>query len=81
MQDLTVTLVQSELFWEDIAANQEMFDKKIQSISQKTDLIILPEMFTTGFSMHPEALAEDMQGTTLAWIKQKARQKNDRAFC
>ena len=46
MQDLTVTLIQTELFWEDIDANIELFDKKIDEITQETDLIILPEMFS-----------------------------------
>ena len=75
MQDLTVTLIQTALYWEDIGANQKMFDEKICSITEKTDLIILPEMFTTGFSMNPVPLAEKMTGTTVAWIKQKAIQK------
>ena len=58
MQDLTVTLIQTELFWEDISANLAMFDQKIDGISEKTDVIILPEMFTTGFTMNVEKAAE-----------------------
>ena len=49
MQDLTVTLIQTELFWEDISANLAMLDKKIDGISEKTDVIILPEMFYDRF--------------------------------
>ena len=76
MQDLTVTLIQTELFWEDIPANLAMFDKKIDGISEKTDVIILPEMFTTGFTMNVEKLAETMTGSAVSWLVAKARQKN-----
>jgi omega-amidase len=76
MQDLTVTLIQTELFWEDIPANLAMFDKKIDSISEKTDVIILPEMFSTGFTMNAEKLAEPMTGSAVSWIADKAKQKN-----
>jgi omega-amidase len=76
MQDLTVTLIQTELFWEDIPANLAMFDKKIDGISEKTDVIILPEMFTTGFTMNVEKAAEPMTGSAVSWLSAKARQKN-----
>lgn len=75
MQDLTVTLIQTELFWEDISANLAMFDKKINAISGETDLIILPEMFTTGFSMNAGKLAESMKGSAVSWIIARAREK------
>ena len=51
MQDLKFTLIQSELHWEDIDANLSMFEEKIWQISGSTDVIVLPEMFTTGFTM------------------------------
>jgi len=76
MQDLTVTLIQAELFWEDISANLAAFDKKIDAISEKTDIIILPEMFTTGFTMNAGKLAESMNGSAVSWIITKSRQKN-----
>lgn len=76
MQDLTVTLIQTELFWEDIAANLAMLDKKIDSISEKTDIIILPETFTTGFTMNAVQMAESMAGSAVSWITAKAREKN-----
>lgn len=76
MQDLTVTLIQTELFWEDIPANLEALDKKIDAISEKTDIIILPEMFTTGFTMNAGNLAESMNGTAVSWIIRKSRQKS-----
>lgn len=74
MQDLTITLIQSDLYWENPGANLAMFEEKIWQINQSTDLIILPEMFTTGFSMKPEALAEPMNFTTFKWMKQMASQ-------
>lgn len=76
MQDLTVTLIQAELVWENISANLAAFDHKIDAISEKTDLIILPEMFTTGFTTNAEKLAESMNGSAVSWIIKKSRQKN-----
>lgn len=68
--ELTVTIIQSDLFWEDKDANLKSFKEKILSITQHTELIILPEMFTTGFSMSPETLAEKMDGKTIRWMKE-----------
>jgi len=75
MQDLTVTLIQTEIIWENIPANLAMFDEKIDRISEKTDVIILPEMFTTGFTMNVEKVAEPMTGSAVSWLVAKARQK------
>ncbi|MEO9211364.1 MAG: amidohydrolase [Ginsengibacter sp.] len=75
MATLTVTLIQSSLFWEDKLANLKMFKEKIESISQKTEVVILPEMFSTGFTMKPEELAETMDGTTIQWMKKLAIQQ------
>lgn len=74
-RDLTVTLVQSDLVWHDIDKNLSAFGQKIQSIKEDTDLIILPEMFTTGFSMNAEELSEGMGGSAIAWLKEKASEK------
>jgi len=52
-----------------------MFDQKIDAIENKPDLIVLPEMFTTGFSMNAEQLSQDMGGTAVSWMTQKAIQK------
>jgi omega-amidase len=76
MQNITVSLIQTELFWEDIQANLAMLDAKIDKISEKTDVIILPEMFTTGFTMNAGKLAESMNGSAVSWIAAKAKQKN-----
>ncbi|MEO7443988.1 MAG: amidohydrolase [Ferruginibacter sp.] len=70
MSSLTITTIQTKLLWENKAANLQMLEEKIDSIPERTELVILPEMFSTGFSMNPEALAEDMEGTTLAWMKE-----------
>jgi predicted amidohydrolase len=75
MENLTITLIQSDLSWENPKENLEMFSKKISAITEQTDLIILPEMFTTGFSMQPEKFAEDLDGQTIKWLKTKAREK------
>jgi omega-amidase len=65
MSSLTFTLIQTKLFWEDAAANRKMFEEKINAIKAKTEVIILPEMFSTGFSMQPEKFAETMNGETV----------------
>ncbi len=71
--NLKITIIQSELHWENAEANLEMFSKKIQNIEEETDLIILPEMFTTGFSMNAEQLAESNDGKTLQWMVSEAK--------
>lgn len=76
MQDLTVTLLQTEILWENIPANLALLDKKIDGISEKTDVIILPEMFSTGFTMNVEKLAEPMTGAAVSWLVAKARKQN-----
>lgn len=72
MENLRITLLQTFLHWEDKAANLRQFDQKLAPLAGKTDLIILPEMFTTGFSMNAAALAEGMQDRTMLWLTQKA---------
>ena len=74
MQDLTITLIQSSLHWENSVANLAMFEEKIWKIGQPTDVIVLPEMFTTGFSMNAPALAEMMNLRTFKWMEQMAQQ-------
>jgi omega-amidase len=74
MQDLKITIIQSDLHWEDIGSNLAMFEEKIWQIGQPTDVIILPEMFTTGFTMKANKLAEHMNMRTFKWMKQMADQ-------
>ena len=75
MNDLKVTLIQSNLFWENKEKNLDQFSRKIDAITEPTDLIILPEMFSTGFSMNPKKLSEGMNGETVSWMKERARVK------
>lgn len=75
MSSLTVTLIQSQLHWEDSRANLAMFERKVMGIAERTELVVLPEMFSTGFSMRPKKLAESMDGNTVNWMKNIARGK------
>ena len=75
MSDLTFTLIQTKLFWEDKAANLKMLEEKINTIQQPTQIIVLPEMFSTGFSMNAKLLAEEMNGPTVEWMKRIAVEK------
>src|ERR687886_526441 len=75
MSAVTFTLIQTSLRWENKKANLQMLEEKIKSIREKTQVVILPEMFSTGFSMKPEQLAETMQGETVAWMKRMAVEK------
>src|ERR1041385_7821305 len=74
-QSLTITLIQTSQFWEDKAANLKMLEQKIFSIKEKSEIVVLPEMFSTGFSMKPEILAETMEGETVQWMKRVAGKK------
>ena len=69
MQQVYFTLIQTDLFWEDKKANLAMLEEKIMGIKQKNTVVLLPEMFSTGFSMRPELFAEDMNGETVAWMR------------
>ncbi len=75
MKNLLITTIQSPLYWEDKAANLEMFEKKIFSDKEKMEVVVLPEMFNTGFSMHPDRLAEKTDGPTVNWMKKIAAAK------
>lgn len=72
MLDINVTTIQANLIWENRDANLEAFTKKLSQINTPTDVIILPEMFTTGFSMVPADLAETMDGPTMIWLAEQA---------
>ncbi|MEY4728717.1 MAG: hypothetical protein RLZZ390_1241, partial [Bacteroidota bacterium] len=64
MEKLIFTTIQTNLHWEDKKAKE------------KTNIVLLPEMFSTGFSMQPNLLAENMEGETIAWMRHIAKQKN-----
>ena len=73
MRDLTLSIIQDELDWQDSVANRERFSRHIRSLSAASpDLIVLPEMFNTGFCMHPEGIDETMQGPTVTWMREQA---------
>lgn len=72
---MKVTLIQTELFWEDAKRNREHFSKLIENMKEKTDIIVLPEMFSTGFSMNPKKVAEASNGEGLKWMQEQAKLK------
>ncbi len=74
MQDLNICVLQSDLIWEDVQGNLNAFDKKLDQIQQPIDLIILPEVFNTGFPVDPEKYTESLDGATTNWMRAKASQ-------
>lgn len=74
MQNLKLALIQSDIYWHEVNANLAMFEEKIWDIEEPIDVIVLPEMFQTGFTMET-SLAEPMNLTTFKWMKQMAAQK------
>ncbi len=76
MSSLSVTTIQVNLSWEDKETNLAQFAEKIISLRGKTEVVVLPEMFSTGFSMKPEVLAEPMTGKTISWLKNLSKENN-----
>jgi omega-amidase len=76
MQDLTVTLIQTNLFWEDPGKNIEHFTGLLDRITEPADLILLPEMFNTGFTINTASCGESMEGPSILFLKEKSREKN-----
>jgi len=76
MLDLKITLVQFSIAWEDAKANRAELDDLFKGLSSPTDLIILPEMFTTGFTMNTQEQAESMNGITIGWMERWASKLN-----
>jgi len=70
--DLTVSFIQTALHWHDAAASRAAFDRHLARLVGPTDLIVLPEMFSTGFSMDAAGQAEPMSGPTVAWLRETA---------
>lgn len=75
MSSLTFSLIQTNLHWEDSKANLQMLEEKIMGIREKTEVVVLPEMFTTGFSMQPGLYAETMDGAAFEWMKRISAEK------
>ena len=72
---MKIVLLQSPLIWENPKANRIAFEEKINAIDPVVELIVLPEMFTTGFTMNPERVAETLQGETVQWLQSLAKAK------
>lgn len=75
MKDLNICIIQSNIIWENIDENLNLFEAHIDSVID-ADVIVLPEMFTTGFSMNTSKLAETMGGKTMDWLRDNAKKKN-----
>jgi predicted amidohydrolase len=75
MENLKITIIQPDIIWENIQANLDKYSAIIDGIVS-TDVIILPEMFTTGFTMKPENLKERMDGNSVRWMKKMANEKD-----
>lgn len=73
---MKITLIQSDLSWEDASGNRKNFESKIDQINSDVDLIILPEMFSTGFTMNASEVAETMNAETIVWMQSRAKEKN-----
>jgi predicted amidohydrolase len=80
MSNLKVTIIQSDLKWQDIDHNLAHFEAILLPLKNTTDIIVLPEMFTTAFSMRPELLAEPINGKSVQWMIQMA-QHTSAAIC
>jgi predicted amidohydrolase len=70
--NLRVTMIQADLAWQDPATNRRNLAAHFRGLAGHTDLIVLPEMFTTGFSMEAASLAETMAGATVAWLREES---------
>jgi omega-amidase len=73
---MKIAIIQATLEWENPSENRKYFEEKINSISENVDLIVLPEMFTSGFTMNPKTVAETMQGEIISMLKLLAKAKN-----
>lgn len=73
MQSLKLALIQNETHWHDPSSNRQMFSEILNRIATPCDLILMPEMFSTGFTMASQEVAETMQGATVAWMQQQAQ--------
>lgn len=70
--NLEIAIIQSNLYWENINLNLEQFEHKINSLDKKVDIIVLPEMFSTGFTQNPESNYEESGGKTMEWMLRMA---------
>lgn len=75
LSTLDISLIQTSLFWENKQENIKLLMNKINGLKEQSHIIVLPEMFTTGFSMNPAAFAESMHGDTILWLQEISRKK------
>lgn len=75
-ETLNIALVQTELIWENAEQNRTHLSRKIATLVDPVDIIVLPEMFTSGFTMNPSQVFETMQGETISWLINLAAEKN-----
>lgn len=73
---MKAALIQTNIIWENPSENRRILEEKIQTLKESIDLILLPEMFTSGFTMHPKLVAETMDGATILWLKEIAKAKH-----
>lgn len=76
MQDLNISLVQLDTVWEDIPANLGRLTELLKNVDPKTNLLVLPEMFSTGFTMDPASVSESMEGSAIRWMQGQATLRN-----
>jgi predicted amidohydrolase len=74
-EQIKICLVQPDMYWEDISANLEILDGMLEQVEPETDLVVLPETFSTGFTMQSGKYAEGENGKALQWMKSHARKK------
>ena len=74
--NLLISIIQSDLIWEDKSSNVAFFEKALEEVGKDVKLVVLPEMFSTGFSMNPKKLAEKMNGNCVRWLKTQANKFN-----
>jgi len=75
MENLKITLIQPDIIWENVSDNLQKYSEMISKVDE-TDIIVLPEMFTTGFSMQSEKMKETMDGAGVKWMKETAASKD-----
>jgi predicted amidohydrolase len=80
VQPLTLSLIQTATRWHDAAANRQLFEGWLDQVPEDSQLVVLPEMFSTGFTMAGQSVAEDMDGPTVAWLRHQAEMRG-RTLC
>ena len=73
---MKITIIQPQTIWEDKLANIKKIEQIIANLNEAPDIVVLPEMFTTGFSLNAETLAEEYDGKTLKWMSDLSEHKN-----